>query len=189
MRSWRDYAARISLTGAERAASPRRRSLDQSAGQELADGLVRQAEEKADVTLGQALIPEAPSGHPRLVRGVGAHFLGLLPGAPGPAHFLGERGVKDGHDLHRPDLVCADIEMQRQQVTRHGLGLIQAPRLGVGRIAETVTRDLKRPPAPAAASRHLKVPASHQRSSSAASAHIRSKTLRIPRAVYSTISL
>src|ERR1022692_3521067 len=160
-----------------------------SAGQELADGLMRHAEQDADVALGQALILQVPSGESRLRCGICAHPLSLLAGIPGSAHFFGQRGIEDGHDFHHPYPVHADVEVQRQQITHDGFRLIQAPGLGVGRITEVIAGDLKRPPALTAVRGHTEVPACHQRSSSAASAHIRSKVLKIPRAVYSTISL
>ena len=60
-----------------------------SAGKELADGLMRHAEQDADVALGQALILQVPSGESRLRCGIRAHPLSLLAGIPGSAHFFG----------------------------------------------------------------------------------------------------
>jgi len=50
---------------------------------------MRDAEQGADVALGQALFPQVLSRAPGLGGGIGAEPFGLLARVPGLAHFLG----------------------------------------------------------------------------------------------------
>src|SRR5438093_562256 len=95
-----------------------------SAREELAYGLMRYAEQGADVALGHPLLSEVLSRSPCLGGGVGAEPFGLLAGVPGLAYFFGQRGVHHGHDLTLPyrvqaESLRADASAQTRRTAQH----------------------------------------------------------------------
>jgi hypothetical protein len=125
------------IAGCRRQRTPGAYADRLSAGEKLAYGLVRKAEQGADIALSQSLRPEVLSRPPCLHCGFGTDPLSLLTGLAGLGYLVGQASVQDGYDLDPPYLVVADVKVQGQQVAYHVLGLIEAPDLGVSRVGRS----------------------------------------------------